>query len=171
MLRSARPPPARRACGRTATDTATALRIGARPQPPTRLSRARGSATPFLPRALPLGGGDAAATGLNAIVELATASSSAAAAAAASRALDEPPAAPADVTIGHILPWFFVAAVGVGALAMAVTAFAGAKESIASIENGRKRTASKQSERKKLARKLWGLSEEEEEEAGRRGGA
>jgi hypothetical protein len=56
-----------------------------------------------------------------------------------------------------------VAAVAVVAIATAVSSFWTAKGSIESIEMGRKAFKRKQEDRKKLARKLWGLRLQEEE--------
>jgi len=63
---------------------------------------------------------------------------------------------------GAAAAWAIVAFVGVAATAAAVSSFGSAKGSIESIETGRKTFKRKEQERKKRARKLWGLGSQDE---------
>lgn len=70
-----------------------------------------------------------------------------------------------------IAAWAGVAIVAIVASTTALSSFTSARSSIDRIESGRKTTARKQQDRKKLARKLWGLGsvdEEEEQDEGKK---
>jgi hypothetical protein len=58
-----------------------------------------------------------------------------------------------------LVAWGVVGVVAVAASASALSSFTGARDSITSIESGRKKQAKKKQDRKRLARKLWGLDE------------